>query len=660
MRIHKPKLEKKDSLSIWRSLEEKCLEHKSEAIADISFKSDPYFPVEFLKEDPARFFKAQEAHRTFLSSGTSSDKKSKSMFSNDGLELYKASAFLSFMPVYNSFFKDQKRKCISFIPSTSQWENSSLAQMISWFGDEFELIYVETKQELENELDGDPIWIFATGFHLVNFFDDDNRVELPRGSVVFETGGTKGRSRSVTRQELYSMICEIFSISRNYIVSEYSMSELSSQSWDYVEADIRDNKEVALEQRSFRFPSWVKCSVLNNRAEHASSGYGALLVDDPLRIDFPQPFRIQDMVELHENGSFKLRSRMPGAALKGCSLNVEDEQLSHSISRKRAVNEVADNFDLLDERIAEVLNTFIPFLDSKVLEEAFVAEFADSRIAFEAMQDIISGLPKTKDELRDLAYSLKSETRKKSWLLILSSTHSQLCIYPILLAYILGIDLSVRKSEKRAGNAEKLILDKFQVLRYSKLRVLDQSFRINGNSSLKDFDAIMLFSNDDTAHSIDQLVDIPLQSFSSVVCGSIYSEGQDIDLLLKDIMSLATKGCMSAKLVKTNDADILAKILDASLRYEALNDLSGLEAFRIKLELKNVRYKMNDRLLVALVQDKKIYEELILEAPYNVVLVAALDTDIKLDLVSSLDVALGSLNAPKFDAKHFSQYYYEV
>ena len=122
------------------------------------------------------------------------------MFSKDGLELYKASAFLSFLEVYKSFFSEQKRKCISFIPPTSNWKNSSLAQMISWFGEKFELSYVESQEELENELAEDPVWVFATGFHLVNFFDDGNRVKLPKGSVVFETGGTKGRSRSVSEK----------------------------------------------------------------------------------------------------------------------------------------------------------------------------------------------------------------------------------------------------------------------------------------------------------------------------------------------------------------------------------------------------------------------------------------------------------------------------
>ena len=35
----------------------------------------------------------------------------------------------------------------------------------------------------------EPVWI-ATVFHLVNFYDDNNRITLPR-DIVIETGSTK-------------------------------------------------------------------------------------------------------------------------------------------------------------------------------------------------------------------------------------------------------------------------------------------------------------------------------------------------------------------------------------------------------------------------------------------------------------------------------------
>ena len=63
-------------------------------------------------------------------------------------------------------------------------------------------------------------------FILLHFYDDNNRITLPKGSIVIETGGTKGKvSPLVDRDELYNMISQMFAVPRNYIVSEYSMSE---------------------------------------------------------------------------------------------------------------------------------------------------------------------------------------------------------------------------------------------------------------------------------------------------------------------------------------------------------------------------------------------------------------------------------------------------
>ena len=44
-----------------------------------------------------------------------------------------------------------------------------------------------------------------------------------------ETGGFKGRSRELNREDLYAQILERFGIEQNAIVSEYGMTELTSQ-----------------------------------------------------------------------------------------------------------------------------------------------------------------------------------------------------------------------------------------------------------------------------------------------------------------------------------------------------------------------------------------------------------------------------------------------
>jgi hypothetical protein len=51
--------------------------------------------------------------------------------------------------------------------------------------------------------------LFGTAFAWVHFFDTvPERFALPEGSVVLETGGFKGRSREVSRDELYALFSE--------------------------------------------------------------------------------------------------------------------------------------------------------------------------------------------------------------------------------------------------------------------------------------------------------------------------------------------------------------------------------------------------------------------------------------------------------------------
>ena len=54
--------------------------------------------------------------------------------------------------------------------------------MIAWFGEYFELIYLEEEQSREKLLktlsaSKDPAWLFGTAFHFVNILDDSNETQ---------------------------------------------------------------------------------------------------------------------------------------------------------------------------------------------------------------------------------------------------------------------------------------------------------------------------------------------------------------------------------------------------------------------------------------------------------------------------------------------------
>ena len=69
--------------------------------------------------------------------------------------------------------------------------------------------------------------------HLLDYLAEQGlRFELPPGSCAFETGGYKGRSRSLPKAALHALISQRLGIPPDHIVCEYGMSELSSQGYD--------------------------------------------------------------------------------------------------------------------------------------------------------------------------------------------------------------------------------------------------------------------------------------------------------------------------------------------------------------------------------------------------------------------------------------------
>lgn len=84
-----------------------------------------------------------------------------------------------------------------------------------------------------------PVALCGTSFafvHLLEAFEQSSHagvtLSLPRGSRIMETGGFKGRSREVPRDELYAALEQRLGIPQQNIVNQYGMTELGSQFYD--------------------------------------------------------------------------------------------------------------------------------------------------------------------------------------------------------------------------------------------------------------------------------------------------------------------------------------------------------------------------------------------------------------------------------------------
>jgi hypothetical protein len=145
------------------------------------------------------------------------------------------------------------------------------------------------------------------------------RVRLPDGSRLMETGGFKGRSREVSRDDLYRALTDRLGVPPERIVNEYGMTELLSQFWEPVLREGTDRR------RRHVGPPWVRTRVLDPvTLEDVAAGEPGLLCHlDLANVGSVAAVLTEDLGVAVEDG-FRLLGRAPGAEPRGCSLALEE------------------------------------------------------------------------------------------------------------------------------------------------------------------------------------------------------------------------------------------------------------------------------------------------------------------------------------------------
>lgn len=168
--------------------------------------------------------------------------------------------------------------------------------------------------------DGRPGLILATSFALAQWLDTlterGERFRLPAGSAIFDTGGFKGRTRELSREELSARLERRLGVADKRVVREYGMTELTSQF--YTRALTGGDREL------FVGPPWLKARVFDpeTMAEAPAGTTGVLAVFDLANVGSAVHLLTQDLA-VDEGGGFRLRGRASDAELRGCSLTVE-------------------------------------------------------------------------------------------------------------------------------------------------------------------------------------------------------------------------------------------------------------------------------------------------------------------------------------------------
>jgi hypothetical protein len=168
---------------------------------------------------------------------------------------------------------------------------------------------------------GQPVCIAGTAFAFVALLDGLAQTQrtftAPTGSRIMETGGFKGRTRVVERDELYAALSETLGIERHAIVAEYGMTELLSQYYD-------SQASRALATRVKIAPPWLRPLVVDGDGREVPQGtIGFLRHVDLANRSSVIAIDTEDRGYRSDEG-IVLLGREADAPARGCSLDAED------------------------------------------------------------------------------------------------------------------------------------------------------------------------------------------------------------------------------------------------------------------------------------------------------------------------------------------------
>jgi hypothetical protein len=177
----------------------------------------------------------------------------------------------------------------------------------------------------------EPVCLLGTAFTWVHVVDtcraDGFRVRLPAGSRLLETGGYKGRSRTLARHELLAEIQQWLGIPPSHVVSEYGMTEMGSQ---YYTTSLRSAVLGVEHDGVWSHPAWLRPRSVDSETGDAlelesAHEVGLLAHHDLANRGSVAHLQSADLGRPRA-GSFDLLGRAPRAEPRGCGLAYETQE----------------------------------------------------------------------------------------------------------------------------------------------------------------------------------------------------------------------------------------------------------------------------------------------------------------------------------------------
>jgi hypothetical protein len=169
-----------------------------------------------------------------------------------------------------------------------------------------------------------PVLVLATSFALVYLIDalDGSRLPTDGRAVVMQTGGFKGKSRTIAPDELRRSVASVFGIAQRRVVSEYGMTELSSQLYE----DTLNRPSEPSGSGWYVAPPWLKVDAVDpvTLANLPDGQIGLACFTDLANVDSAVRILTEDRI-VRDGARIQLLGRSASAPARGCSL--ADEEL---------------------------------------------------------------------------------------------------------------------------------------------------------------------------------------------------------------------------------------------------------------------------------------------------------------------------------------------
>lgn len=297
-----------------------------------SWRDIPAVPSLAFKESVMTTFEPARAVAAFHTSGTTAATSGRHLFEQTSLALYDAALLAGFDRFMLDGNASLRLRYFLLVPAR---ETSSLGYMMrrvaeergdghgnSYLDENGDVLDVERFADDMRSAHAQnvPVCVAGTAFAFVALLDAlaGRELRTAHGSRIMETGGFKGRSREIARDELYRSLSTALGVPLDRVVAEYGMTELTSQYYD-----APSSRDAA--QRRKAGPPWLRATIVGPGGSEVALGeVGVLRHIDLANRGSVIAIETEDLALRCERDEFVLLGREVQAPLRGCSLDAED------------------------------------------------------------------------------------------------------------------------------------------------------------------------------------------------------------------------------------------------------------------------------------------------------------------------------------------------